>query len=123
MRRAQESHACSWAAALAPASGLLQHTGPACFIWHSVYTSSFLTRLPSWSIRAGEKAQLRKERVTAKRAARAASRGFDLACINKELQDLVTRQGDMKVRLPVGGLACNIMYAGGWPWAIWNRLL
>ncbi len=52
------------------------------------------------SCRAGEKAALRRERITAKRVARAAGRGFDLAWVNKELQDLVGQRGDMKV----GGL-------------------
>ncbi len=53
---------------------------------------------------AGEKAQLRRERITAKRAARAAGRGFDLAWVNKELQDLVGRRGDMKV-----GACCAVL--------------
>ncbi|GAB4821153.1 hypothetical protein N2152v2_008199 [Parachlorella kessleri] len=55
----------------------------------------------------GEKAQLRRERITAKRAARAAGRGFDLAWVNKELQDLVGRRGDMKAFPPMGKHECK----------------
>lgn len=46
----------------------------------------------------GEKKRLKKERMEAKRAARAAARGFDLAWVNRQLEEFVARQGDMQVR-------------------------
>lgn len=42
--------------------------------------------------------------MAAKRAARAAARGFDLAWVNKQLEEFVARQGDMQVCLAVGWL-------------------
>lgn len=50
---------------------------------------------------------MRKERIKAKRAARAAGRGFDLAWINKELQEFVDQQGDMKAFPPLGKHECK----------------
>lgn len=50
----------------------------------------------------GEKKRLKREQMEAKRAARAASRGFDLAWINRQLEEFVARQGDMEVFGPLG---------------------
>ncbi|GAX76731.1 hypothetical protein CEUSTIGMA_g4178.t1 [Chlamydomonas eustigma] len=46
-------------------------------------------------LRPGEKKQLRKAKVEAKRAAREASHGFDPALVMEQLVDFVARRGDM----------------------------
>ncbi|KAL4436842.1 hypothetical protein ABPG75_003981 [Micractinium tetrahymenae] len=50
----------------------------------------------------GEKKRLKKERMEAKRAARAAARGFDLAWVNRQLEEFVARQGDLQAFGPCG---------------------
>jgi len=45
----------------------------------------------------GEKKRLKHEKMEAKRAARAAARGFDLPWVNRQLEEFVLRQGDMQV--------------------------
>jgi hypothetical protein len=48
----------------------------------------------------GEKKRLKRERMQAKRAARAADRGFDLAWVNRQLEEFVARQVHLQVRRP-----------------------
>lgn len=55
----------------------------------------------------GEKARLRRERIEAKRAQRAVGRGFDLAWINKELQDFVESESDMYAFPPMPKHECR----------------
>ena len=45
----------------------------------------------------GEKKRLKREKMTAKRAARSAAHGLDLESINAELIHFVASDGDMKV--------------------------
>ena len=73
----------------------------------------------------GEKALLRRERIKAKRAARAASRGFDLAWVDHQLQEMVARHTDMLVsaRRQGGGggmcgCECGSGGVGGWWWCV-----
>ena len=56
---------------------------------------------------AGEKRRLKLERREAKRAARAASRGFDLPWVNRTLAEFVARQGDMQAFGPFGKHECK----------------
>ena len=46
----------------------------------------------------GEKQRLKRSKVDAKRAARAAAKGFDAAAIVSQLEAFVLAEGDMKVR-------------------------
>ncbi len=46
----------------------------------------------------GEKQRLKRAKVDAKRAARAAAKGFDAAAIVSQLEAFVLAEGDMKVR-------------------------
>lgn len=62
----------------------------------SVHRASPSLHMPPPSCLPGEKKRLKKERMEAKRAARAASRGFDLAWVNRQLEEFVARQGDMQ---------------------------
>ena len=55
----------------------------------------------------GEKARLRRERIDAKRTHRAMTRGFDLAWINKELQDFVETDRDMHAFPPMPKHECR----------------
>lgn len=55
----------------------------------------------------GEKAKLRKEGIEARRASRAASRGFDLASVNKALQDFVEAHLDMQAFPPMAKQECR----------------
>ncbi|KAI3425887.1 hypothetical protein D9Q98_007860 [Chlorella vulgaris] len=50
----------------------------------------------------GEKKRLKHEKRQAKRAARAAARGFDLTLINSQLEEFVLRQGDTEAFGPFG---------------------
>lgn len=45
----------------------------------------------------GEKQRLKRAKVDAKRAARAAAKGFDAAAIVSQLEAFVLAEGDMKV--------------------------
>ena len=47
----------------------------------------------------GEKQRMKKEKMHAKRAARAATHGLDLETVNAELIHFVASRGDMKVHL------------------------
>ena len=54
----------------------------------------------------GEKQRLKKEKMNAKRAARAATHGLDLESVNAELVHFVASHGDMKVCLVY---ACSML--------------
>lgn len=78
----------------------------------------------------GEKAKLRKEKIHAKRAAREASRGFDVLSVHAQLQEFVQSGGDLMalphcgrhglVRNGVGDTnnsikyLCWLVYSSGW---------
>ncbi|KAL4526522.1 hypothetical protein Ndes2526A_g00968 [Nannochloris sp. 'desiccata'] len=55
----------------------------------------------------GEKARLRREKIESKRAGRAVDRGFDLAGINKQLENFVQEQHDMHAFPPMPKHECR----------------
>eukprot|EP00873_Tetraselmis_striata_P043589 jgi/Tetstr1/463853/TSEL_008667.t1 len=57
----------------------------------------------------GEKNKLRKERIMAKRAARAASKGFDICRVNMELQSFITSGRDMHAFPSMGKMELHLV--------------
>jgi len=56
----------------------------------------------------GEKKKIRKEKIMAKRAARAASNGFNLGKVKAELQSMVTSRGDIHAFPPMGKMEMQL---------------